>query len=362
MANAGPWAELPSSAAQRPCPHPASRPSPPLALPLLAALLVALAPRAARAAPFTDGNYVALRVGRGGGSSAALTTAATATFLDEYTPAGALVQSLEMPVMISGVDLTSGTLSRSADGAFVTFAGVSVREGAPSVCGPGGTGVTNYVPNSCFPNAPRSIVRVDAGGNVAVTNISSSLYDGIINGVCTYDGTGYWAAGNATGTSAAKGVAYVPHGNGAAAASIIFVTGKWFRGCSVGGPSAAVVGSPFGNTLYLVYSDQATYTQGSGYAAFVPSAVNPVPGALAATMPPPTTGPLFFNCLSYTGAPTTTVGAVNCMNMGVGNWCGIPGDTGGREEACASPCVCALAALTLAAPCSPEFPSLLTLR
>jgi hypothetical protein len=298
----------------------ASRPSPPLALPLLAALLVTFAPRAARAAAFADGNYVALRVGRGGGSSAALTQAAAATFLDEYTPAGALVQSIEMPVKLSGVDLSSGTLSRSADGAFLTFAGVSAPEGAPSVCGPGGSGVTNYASNSCFPNAPRSIVRVDAGGNVAVTNISSSLYDGIISGVCSYDGTGYWIAGNATTTSAAKGVAYVPHGNGAAAASVVFATGKWFRGCSVGGPSAAVVGSPFGNTLYLVYSDVATYSQGSGYAAFVPSPVNPVPGALAASLPPPTAGPLTFNCLSYTGVPTITVGAVNCMNMGVGNW------------------------------------------
>ena len=289
-----------------------------VALALLA--LLALAPRAARAAAFTDGNYVALRVGRGGGSAAALTQAAAATFLDEYTPAGALVQSIIMPVTLSGVDLSSGTLSRSADGAYLTFAGVSAPEGAPSVCGPGGSGVTNTVANSCFPNAPRSIVRVDAGGNVAVTNISASLYDGIISGVCTYDGTGYYAAGNATAASAAKGVAYVPHGNGAAASSITYTSGKYFRGCSVGGPSASVVGSPFGNTLYLVYSDIATYSMGSGYAAFVPGPTNPVPGTLAASLPPPTAGPLTWNCVSYTGAPTITANAVNCMNMGNGNW------------------------------------------
>jgi hypothetical protein len=48
--------------------------------------------------------------------------------------------------------------------------------------------------------------------------------------------------------------------------------------------------------------------------------VNAAPGALAASLPPPTSGPLTFNCASYTGVPTITVGAVNCMNMGVGNW------------------------------------------
>ena len=50
-------------------------------------------------APFTFGNIVVVRVGDG---AAALTNASTATFLDEYTPAGALVQSIALPTAASG--------------------------------------------------------------------------------------------------------------------------------------------------------------------------------------------------------------------------------------------------------------------
>ena len=41
--------------------------------------------------PFTTGNLVLVRVGDG---AAALTNAATPVFVEEYTPAGALVQSI----------------------------------------------------------------------------------------------------------------------------------------------------------------------------------------------------------------------------------------------------------------------------
>lgn len=51
--------------------------------------------------PFTAGNIVVYRVGDGSG---ALTTAATAVFLDEYTPNGTLVQSIPMPTVASGTN------------------------------------------------------------------------------------------------------------------------------------------------------------------------------------------------------------------------------------------------------------------
>lgn len=50
------------------------------------------------ASTFGAGNLVVYRVGDG---SAALTANATAVFLDEYTPAGVLVQSIPMPTVVS---------------------------------------------------------------------------------------------------------------------------------------------------------------------------------------------------------------------------------------------------------------------
>ena len=51
------------------------------------------------AGPFTAGNIVVLRVGDG---SAALTTAATPIYLEEYTPGGTLVQTIAAPTSTVG--------------------------------------------------------------------------------------------------------------------------------------------------------------------------------------------------------------------------------------------------------------------
>ena len=51
------------------------------------------------AGPFTPGNIVVNRVGDG---TSALTSAATAVFLDEYTTAGVFVQTVAMPTSVSG--------------------------------------------------------------------------------------------------------------------------------------------------------------------------------------------------------------------------------------------------------------------
>ena len=61
--------------------------------------VVLLIPSIASAAAFTPGNIVVYRVGDG---AAALAGTGTAVFLDEYTPAGVLVQSIAMPTTTSG--------------------------------------------------------------------------------------------------------------------------------------------------------------------------------------------------------------------------------------------------------------------
>jgi len=68
---------------------------------------LALAAVTSHASSITPGNLVIYRVGDG---SAALGTAATAVFLDEYTPLGTLVQSIALP--------TTGVSALTAENCF----------------------------------------------------------------------------------------------------------------------------------------------------------------------------------------------------------------------------------------------------
>ena len=80
-------------------------------------------------AAFTPGNLVIYRVGDG---AAALSANATPVFLDEYTPAGMLVQTIPMPTTLSGSNhplVAGGTAnseglpSRSVDGRYFVLGG-----------------------------------------------------------------------------------------------------------------------------------------------------------------------------------------------------------------------------------------------
>src|SRR4051812_39801489 len=73
------------------------------------------------AAPITSGDLLLYRVGDG---AAALGTAATAVFLDEYTTSGTLVQSIAMPTSsfsATGNSTTEGIISPSQDGTTLVF-------------------------------------------------------------------------------------------------------------------------------------------------------------------------------------------------------------------------------------------------
>ena len=166
----------------------------------LALLLFAGAPRAA-AAPFMPGNFVVARVGDG---TAPLNGAAAAVFLDEYTPAGVLVQSLELPTSVSGNNriLTAsgnGTselnLTRSADGHFLVLTGYSAVPGTPSVA----TSASNDV--------ARVIGRVAANGGIDTrTSVGSAFSGTSIRAAASADGQSFYAVGGNSGVS------YVPFG------------------------------------------------------------------------------------------------------------------------------------------------------
>src|SRR5205085_6540464 len=157
---------------------------------LAAAAALSFISSAVIAAPFTAGNIVIYRVGDG---VAALGSAGTAVFLDEYTPAGVLVQSVAMPttgasgrLVASGTATTEGFLTRSEDGRYLVVPGYDAAVGTAGV-----TGSTTV---------PRVIGRVDGSG---VLDASTSYVDatnaGNIRSATSVDGTRYWTSGSSQG-------------------------------------------------------------------------------------------------------------------------------------------------------------------
>src|SRR5262252_11202516 len=99
-------------------------------------VLFAAVQRLVASALFTPGNLVVYRVGTGSGS---LVNTGNQVFLDEFTPAGALVQSIAVPtapsapnqpLIASGTATSEGLLTRSADGHYLVLAGYNAVIGA----------------------------------------------------------------------------------------------------------------------------------------------------------------------------------------------------------------------------------------
>jgi DNA/RNA endonuclease G (NUC1) len=149
--------------------------------------------RRVHAAGFTAGNIVVYRVGDG---SAALGSTAAAVFLDEYTPGGALVQSIPMPTAVvgsnrrltaSGSATTEGFLTLTSSGQYLAVPGYDAALGTAAVAG-----TTSATVN-------RVVGRVDFAGTIDTTTaISDSFSAGNPRGA-TGDGTNFWVAGSNSG-------------------------------------------------------------------------------------------------------------------------------------------------------------------
>lgn len=201
----------------------------------IAAGLAGATAGAGLAAPFTPGNLVVARVGDG---SAALSSAATAIFLLEYTPAGTLVQTIAVPTAASGSNYAltaSGSatselnITRSADGQYLTITGYDAAPGTAGVAGSAATTVS------------RVIGRVAANGTVDTsTRINDAFDANNIRSAFTADGANFYAVG------ANNGVRYLPLGNP--------------------GPTVALAAAPaniryvnsFGGNLYVASGSGAT--------------------------------------------------------------------------------------------------------
>src|SRR5690349_19870259 len=148
---------------------------------------------------FTPGNIIIVRVGSG----TALSNAGAPVFLEEYTPAGVLVQIIPMPTVISGsnkrfvvtgTSTSEGNLTLSNDKHFITLTGYDADVGTASV--------------STTAGISRVVALVDENGNI---NTSTAFTDGFtgsnIRGSYTVDGTAFWMSGTAS-PSTTGGVRY----------------------------------------------------------------------------------------------------------------------------------------------------------
>ena len=135
---------------------------------------------------FTPGNIVLHRVGNG----AALGSAATDTYIDEYTPvaSGTLVQSIAIPTGIngdnriltnSGSATSESNMNLSVDGQYLTLAGYDAAVGTTAIAGTasattnrivgtvkydGTVNTTTRIPDGFSGNNPRSVASIDGNG------------------------------------------------------------------------------------------------------------------------------------------------------------------------------------------------------
>ena len=165
---------------------------------------IAAAGATARAAGFGAGDLVIYRVGTG---SAALTSAATAVSLDEYTTAGALVQSIALPTSTAGAALVAsgsasseGLLSLSTDGSSLLVPGYFANAGTAGIA------------STTAAAAPREVAVFDATGTATSTTTLGSFFSGnnirsaaSPDGVTIYAGSGVTASGVGVFTAGTNG-------------------------------------------------------------------------------------------------------------------------------------------------------------
>jgi len=156
-------------------------------------LAVTLAGATALAVPFTPGNLAVLRVGDGLG---ALGSASTNIFIEEYTTAGAFVQTVAIPtsgtnaLVNSGSATSEGALSFAPNGRWLCFAGYNTNSGIASIA------------TSTAVTVPRALGIVDAAGTYTLAAKSTNWYSANNIRSAATDGTNsFWGCGTPSGVT-----------------------------------------------------------------------------------------------------------------------------------------------------------------
>jgi hypothetical protein len=143
---------------------------------------------------FTPGDVVVYRVGNG---TETLVNTGDSVWLDEYSPTGALVQSVAMPTTVSGVNkalIASGTatseglLTRSADGQYLLLTGYDATIPTAGLVSTTATAV------------PRTVGEVDSQGNIDTSTALTDFASGNNpRSAASNDGKNLWIDGAAGG-------------------------------------------------------------------------------------------------------------------------------------------------------------------
>jgi hypothetical protein len=142
---------------------------------------------AAAPVPFTVGNLIIYRVGNG---ASALAGEGTEVYLEEFTPAGTLVQSVPMPTTVSGfnrrlvaygIGADEGLITRSNNGYYLVVTGYDASPGANVLSSP--------------PNVDRVVGRLTNGVTIntstAISDMGSSAN---LHSAASPDGINFWLA------------------------------------------------------------------------------------------------------------------------------------------------------------------------
>ncbi len=165
-------------------------------------------------AAFTPGDIAVERLGDG---SAALSSKATAVFVDEFTPAGATQSpaiSVALPTATSGsvnaLTDNGGSnavafMTLSANGQYLVLPGYALTPGSTIV-------------NTSGSSSTRVVGRIDSSGNVDTSTSFTSTNS--VRGAASATGTGFYVSGSGLG------VQYIPFGGAQTATQITSTTGQ----------------------------------------------------------------------------------------------------------------------------------------
>ena len=160
------------------------------------------------APPFVPGNLVVVQVGTG---AAPLSSSATAASLLEFTALGSLMQTINLPTAVSGLNqpltlsgtaTSEGFLTLSVNGQYLTMAGYAAVPDTAS-------------PQTSTPSAVNRVVgRIDLLGSIDTTTALNDAYNGSnIRSAVSSDGFNIWTSGNGgSGQGASAGIRYTTFG------------------------------------------------------------------------------------------------------------------------------------------------------
>ncbi len=136
-----------------------------------------------------DTNLIVVRVGNG---VQTLSTGGNPVFLDQFTPSGSYVSSVAIPdtgpsaVVLSGNTFVDGFLSRSADRRLLTLAVYATNSQS-------GVNITSNT------NVPRSVISIDALGNIIHPALISTDFTATWRSAVTDGNNNYWGTGSSGG-------------------------------------------------------------------------------------------------------------------------------------------------------------------